>query len=76
MMEVLIRRLFTGCGSTYYLAIAAGAVFQSQTGIPGRGLPASEIWLDPAAAYSPKQRGLRVAVSRLNARQRPANAVD
>ena len=43
--------IFTGCGSTYYLALAAAAQMQALSGIPCRGLPASELWLNPGAAY-------------------------
>ncbi len=46
---------FTGCGSTYYLALAAAAVFQELTGVVARGLPASEIWLYPGAI--PRRHG-------------------
>lgn len=56
--------LFTGCGSTYYLAVAAAAVCQQLTGIPSHGLPASEIWLYPDSAYNLSQPTLLVAVSR------------
>lgn len=56
--------LLTGCGSTYYLAVAAAAVCQQLTGIPARGLPASEIWLYPDSAYIPTQQTLLVAISR------------
>jgi glucosamine--fructose-6-phosphate aminotransferase (isomerizing) len=35
--------LVTGCGSTYYLARTAAALIQGLTGVPARGLPASEI---------------------------------
>lgn len=56
--------LFTGCGSTYYLALAAAALFQDLVGLPARGLPASEIWLYPRSAYVSEGRALLVAVSR------------
>jgi glucosamine--fructose-6-phosphate aminotransferase (isomerizing) len=56
--------LFTGCGSTYYLSLAASAVFQNLTGIPSRGLPASEIWLYPESACVPQRRHLLVVISR------------
>jgi glucosamine--fructose-6-phosphate aminotransferase (isomerizing) len=56
--------LFTGCGSTYYLSLAAAAVFQELSGLPARGLPASEVWLQPCAAYVPGRKTLLVAVSR------------
>lgn len=56
--------LFTGCGSTYYLSLAAAAIFQALTGLPSRGLPASEIWGNQESAYSSRLRHLLVAVSR------------
>jgi glutamine---fructose-6-phosphate transaminase (isomerizing) len=56
--------LFTGCGSTYYLSTAAATVFQELTGLPARGLPASEVWLYPRSAYAPGRKALLVAVSR------------
>ena len=56
--------LFTGCGSTYYLALAAAAICQQVAKIPARGLPASEIWLYPDSAYLTAQKTLLVAISR------------
>jgi glucosamine--fructose-6-phosphate aminotransferase (isomerizing) len=56
--------IFTGCGSTYYLSLASAALLQEVTGIPARGLPASEIWLYPHSAYLADRRTLLVAVSR------------
>ena len=55
--------LFTGCGSTYYLSLAAAALFQHLTGKPARAFPASELWLYPRACYS-AGKTLLVAVSR------------
>ncbi len=55
---------FTGCGSTYYAAIAAAAAYQEMTGRPGRALPASEIWLYPGAIPRHHGRALLVAFSR------------
>lgn len=55
--------VFTGCGSTYYLSIAAAAVLQRVAEVPAIGLPASEVWLNPTA-LPPAQRTLLVAVSR------------
>ena len=57
------RVLFTGCGSNYYLSIAAAALLQEETGVPGRALPASELWLNPGALPA-GGRTLLVAVSR------------
>lgn len=61
--------LFTGCGSTYYLSLAAAALTQELTGLTCRAFPASELWLYPASSVgrtdSPTyQKTLLVAVSR------------
>ncbi len=56
--------LFTGCGSTYYLALAAAALTQQLSGLPCRGLPASELWLYPQSSYPCQGRVLLVAISR------------
>ncbi len=55
--------LFTGCGSTYYLALAAAALAQELTGLPCRAFPASELWLYPDSSYT-REAALLVAVSR------------
>lgn len=55
--------IFTGCGSTYYLGWAAALVLQELTGIPARGIPASELWLSPKSAYT-TGKTLLVPVSR------------
>ncbi len=56
--------IFTGCGSTYYLALAAASLFQELSGIPARGLPASELWLYPDSSFPKHQPVLLVAISR------------
>src|SRR5215213_335179 len=56
--------VFTGCGSPYYLALAAAATFQEVTGRPARGIPASEIWLNPRAVLPDGGRALLVTLSR------------
>jgi glucosamine--fructose-6-phosphate aminotransferase (isomerizing) len=55
--------LFTGCGSTYFLALAAAALTQQMTGFPSRAFPASELWLYPRSSYVDRKI-LLVAVSR------------
>lgn len=55
---------FTGCGSSYYLALASAAFWQDIAGVSARGLPASEIWLSPGAAGITQGRALLVALSR------------
>ena len=56
--------LFTGCGSTYFVALAAAAVLQELSGRTVRALPASELWLSPASSYARAGKTLLVAVSR------------
>ena len=55
--------IFTGCGSTYYLALSAAAVTQDLTGLTCRALPASELWLNPKSSY-PQGKSTLVAISR------------
>ncbi len=55
--------VFTGCGSTYYLSLAAAASLQELSGIPARGLPGSEVWLYPDVSIA-KRKTLLVVVSR------------
>lgn len=57
------QMLFTGCGSTYYLSLAAAALTQELTGLTARAFPASELWLYPHSCYA-DGRTLLVAVSR------------
>ncbi len=56
--------IFTGCGSTYYLALAAATASRPLLGLPTIGVPGSEAWLYPEGVYPPKRRTLLVAVSR------------
>ena len=44
--------IFTGCGSTYYLALAAAALTQELTGRTCRAFPASELWLNPQSSFA------------------------
>ncbi|HEY5158354.1 MAG TPA: SIS domain-containing protein, partial [Anaerolineales bacterium] len=55
--------IYTGCGSTYYLSLAAAALTQELTGLPIRAFPASELWLSPGSSYV-AGKTLLVAVSR------------
>lgn len=55
--------IYTGCGSTYFLALAAAALTQQMTGLPCRAFPASELWLYPHSSYVDR-KSLLVAVSR------------
>jgi len=55
--------IFTGCGSTYFLALAAAALTQQLTGFLSCAFPASELWLYPHSSYVDR-KSLLVAVSR------------
>ena len=68
--------VFTGCGSTYYLALAAAALFQEMSGVQARGLPASEVWLYPRSGYHPERETLLVAVSRSGTTTETLRAVE
>jgi glucosamine--fructose-6-phosphate aminotransferase (isomerizing) len=52
--------LFVGCGSSYYIALAAAATFAAM-GLPARAVPASEILLFSSLTLKPDSRP-RVAV--------------
>ena len=58
--------VFTGCGSTYYLSLAAASLWQMLMDAPARGVPGGELYLYPRASYGAveKRRTLLVAVSR------------
>ena len=56
--------LFTGCGSTNYLSQTAAALLQDATGVPCRGVPASEIALFGRQVMADPSHTLLVAVSR------------
>lgn len=66
--------IFTGCGSTYYLALAAASVFQSQTGLFCVAVPGSELLLNPWAVYSGNDN-LLFAISRSGSTSETVNAV-
>ncbi|HVO69695.1 MAG TPA: SIS domain-containing protein, partial [Aggregatilineaceae bacterium] len=58
------RVMFTGCSSTYYLAITAANLFQSLTGVPALARPASELVLFSELVFAPHAYALLVAISR------------
>ena len=67
--------IFTGCGSTYYLSLAAAALYQELTGCPARALPAGELVLNPRTALT-DQKTLLVAVSRSGTTSETLKAVE
>ena len=56
--------LFTGCGSTYYLSLAAASLYQTLTGQGARGVPGGELILYPETAYEADGPTFLVAISR------------
>ena len=49
--------LFTGCGSTYYLALSAASFWRRITGLATLALPAFELWLYPETVYGENDAG-------------------
>ena len=58
--------VFCGCGSTYYLSLAAAALWQEFMDIPASGVPSGELFLYPKGTYGPAAPGktMMVAISR------------
>jgi glutamine---fructose-6-phosphate transaminase (isomerizing) len=55
--------IFVGCGTSYYLAIAAASAF-TYVGLPARAIPASEILLYPALALPAGRDYIPIMISR------------
>lgn len=79
--------LFTGCGSTYYLSLAAAALYQQMTGKLARAVPGGELLLNPETAVGrivnppgrdtiPAHRTLLVAISRSGSTTETVRAVE
>ena len=67
--------LFTGCGSTYYLSLAAAAL-ACEAGLPARAAPASEIWLFPRLDSGRTSCTLLVSVSRSGETSETVKAIE
>lgn len=67
--------IFAGCGSTHYLSLSAAFVWNSITGTPATGIPASELWLFPKSVIMEKPT-LLVAVSRSGETSETLHAVE
>ncbi|HJZ12649.1 MAG TPA: SIS domain-containing protein, partial [Acidobacteriota bacterium] len=82
--------IFTGCGSTYYLSLAAAALYQELTGRPARAVPGGELLLNPGASVGrvddplyagpdtipPHGKNLLVAISRSGTTTETLKAVE
>jgi glucosamine--fructose-6-phosphate aminotransferase (isomerizing) len=67
--------LFTGCGSTYYLSLAAAALYQELTGHAARAVPGGELLLNSRAVLTDKIT-LLVAISRSGTTTETVKAVE
>jgi glutamine---fructose-6-phosphate transaminase (isomerizing) len=56
--------LFIGCGSSYYIALAAAAVWSAVTGMKARAFPASEILLFPELVLAGSGKPAAALISR------------
>ena len=56
--------IFTGCGSTYYLSLAAASLYQELTGRAARAIPAGELLLNPQTVVRENVPQLLVTISR------------
>lgn len=69
------QAIFTGCGSTYYLSLAAAALYQELTGCAARAVPGGELLLNSQTVLT-DQNTLLVAVSRSGATTETVKAVE
>ena len=67
--------IFTGCGSTYYLSLAAAALYQELTGCAARAVPGGELLLNSQTVLT-DQNTLLVAISRSGATTETVKAVE
>jgi glucosamine--fructose-6-phosphate aminotransferase (isomerizing) len=73
--ELYDQVIFTGCGSTYYLSLAAAALHQELTGRISRAVPAGELLLNPKSVLA-NRKTLLVALSRSGATTETLRAVE
>ncbi len=66
--------LFTGCGSTYYLSLAAAAHLRALTAWHAQAVPASELWFYPKAYIRPDDT--LIAISRSGTTSETLHAVE
>jgi glutamine---fructose-6-phosphate transaminase (isomerizing) len=67
--------IFTGCGSTYYLSLAAAALYQELTGCAARAIPGGELLLNSRTVLT-DQNTLLAAVSRSGTTTETVKAVE
>ncbi len=68
--------IFTGCGSNYYMSLASASHFQYLTWIPSKGVPASEIYLNPDTVFKGLKNVLVISLSRSGETTEVVKAID
>jgi glutamine---fructose-6-phosphate transaminase (isomerizing) len=68
--------IFTGCGSTYYLSLAAAALYQELTGRAARAVPGGELLLNSQTVLRDNISQLLVAISRSGTTTETVKAVE
>jgi glucosamine--fructose-6-phosphate aminotransferase (isomerizing) len=68
--------IFTGCGSTYYLSLAAAALYQELTGRAARAVPGGELLLNSQTVVRDNIPHLLVAISRSGTTTETVKAVE
>jgi len=68
--------LFTGCGSTYYLSLAASALYQELTGRSAKAVPGGELLLNSQTVVRDNISQLLVAISRSGTTTETVKAVE
>ena len=56
--------VFSGCGTSFYLAQTASHIFGEETQMPVKAVPASEILIFPRTIFNADQKNLLIALSR------------
>ncbi len=56
--------VFTGCGTSYYLAQTASSIFEMLTGLPTKAVPSSEILIFPGLVFNSADKYLAIPISR------------
>ncbi len=59
-----VELVFTGCGTSYYLALSGASLYTKITGEKARGVPASDILLFPYSIFAKNSKYLLVPISR------------
>lgn len=68
--------IFTGCGTSYNLSLAAASLWQALDQTPARAVPASQIFLFPQTVFVPGRKYRLFAISRSGETSETVQALD